>query len=58
MFRNLLLFAAALVSAAALAAQDSRGTIVGRVTDPAGATMAGADIRATNVATGVAVAAK
>ena len=38
--------------------QDTRGTILGRVTDPSGANIAGADVRATNVATGVAVAAK
>ena len=38
--------------------QDTRGTILGRVTDPSGANIAGADVRASNVATGVAVAAK
>jgi hypothetical protein len=39
-------------------AQDARGTIVGRITDPTGALMPGVDVRATNVATGVAAAAK
>jgi hypothetical protein len=32
-------------------AQDSRGTIIGRVNDPVGATVAGATVRATNNAT-------
>jgi hypothetical protein len=41
-----------------LAAQDARGTIVGRVTDVTSATIAGADVRATNIATGVASSAK
>ncbi len=39
-------------------AQDARGIIVGRVTDPTGAVMPGADVRATNTATGVVAAAK
>ncbi|MFB3827858.1 MAG: TonB-dependent receptor domain-containing protein [Bryobacteraceae bacterium] len=39
-------------------AQETRGTILGRVTDPTGAVIGGADVRATNVATGVTVAAK
>lgn len=45
--------AAALFLAAAftLAAQESRATIIGRATDPAGATIAGAAVRATNTAT-------
>lgn len=38
--------------------QDSRGTIVGRVTDPTGAVVPGAEIRATNVATGVVAATR
>lgn len=41
-----------------LTAQDARGTIVGRITDPSGAMIAGAAIRATNVATGVSTTAK
>src|SRR6185436_6348596 len=39
-------------------AQDTRGTILGRVTDASSSNIAGAEVRATNVATGVAVAAK
>src|SRR5262245_56016217 len=38
--------------------QDSRGTIVGRVTDPSGANISGALVRAANVATGVIAAAQ
>jgi len=41
-----------------LAAQDARGTIVGRVTDATSATVPGAEVRVTNVATGVAGSAK
>jgi len=41
-----------------LAAQEARGTILGRITDPSGAVIAGADVRATNVATGVSAAAR
>ncbi|MCZ2080247.1 MAG: TonB-dependent receptor [Bryobacteraceae bacterium] len=37
-----------------LRAQDARGSIVGRVADPSDAVIAGAEVRATNVATGVA----
>lgn len=39
-------------------AQDARGTILGRLTDPSGAVMAGVEVRATNTGTGVAAAAK
>jgi hypothetical protein len=39
-------------------AQETRGTILGRVTDPSGAVVAGAEVRATNAATGVAVSAR
>jgi len=42
-----------LLLAFALTAQDPRGTIVGNVTDSSGASVAGAEIRATNNATGV-----
>ncbi|MBI4875288.1 MAG: carboxypeptidase regulatory-like domain-containing protein [Acidobacteria bacterium] len=42
----------------AVRAQDARGAILGRVTDPSGAVVAGADVRATNVSTGVAAAAR
>ena len=41
-----------------LLAQDSRGTIVGRVSDPTGAVIPGANIKATNVATGVVASAQ
>src|ERR1700716_2324348 len=46
-----------LIAAPALA-QDARGTIVGRVIDSSGAVMPTAEVRAVNVATGVAVSAK
>jgi hypothetical protein len=55
---NLLYFLlATLLSAAAVivSAQDSRGTIIGRVTDPAGAVIAGTTVRATNNATNASV---
>ncbi len=38
--------------------QDARGTILGRVTDASGATLADTEVRAINAATGVAAAAK
>jgi hypothetical protein len=38
--------------------QDTRGSILGRVTDASGANVAGAEVKITNVATGVAVTAK
>lgn len=41
-----------------LAAQDARGSIVGRITDASGAVVPGADVRAVNVATGVAASSK
>jgi len=41
-----------------VAAQETRGTILGRVSDPSGAVIPGADIRVTNVATGVSAAAR
>jgi Carboxypeptidase regulatory-like domain/TonB dependent receptor len=39
-------------------AQDARGTIVGRVTDPSGAVLAAVEVHATNTATGVVVSAR
>src|SRR5438477_10821712 len=54
-----LLLAALLAMPAFLAkAQDARGAIVGRVLDSSGATVATAEVRATNVATGVAASAR
>src|SRR5437016_426632 len=38
--------------------QDTRGTILGRVTDASGGNVANAEVRATNLATGVTVSAK
>lgn len=49
---KLILFSLAVVSAAL--AQDSRGQIQGRVTDPSGAVISGANVRAVNTATNVA----
>jgi hypothetical protein len=43
-----------LLLVAPLAAQDARGSVVGRVTDPSGAVIPTAEVRATNAATGVA----
>ncbi len=44
---------ALLTMASCALAQETRGTILGRVTDQTGAVVSGADVRATNVATGV-----
>jgi hypothetical protein len=38
--------------------QDARGSIVGRVTDPSGAFVPGAEVRAVNAATGVGAMSK
>ena len=38
-----------------LAAQETRGSLVGRITDPSGAVMPGANIEAVHAQTGVAV---
>ncbi|MEN6537614.1 MAG: carboxypeptidase-like regulatory domain-containing protein, partial [Bryobacteraceae bacterium] len=43
---------------ASLNAQDARGNITGRVADSSGAVVAGAEVRATNTATGVSAIAK
>jgi Carboxypeptidase regulatory-like domain len=43
---------------AALSGQDARGTLLGKITDPSGAVIADAEVRATNMATGVAAAAR
>ena len=60
MIQRVSLCAAALLCmlTGSLRAQDARGTIVGRVTDPTGAVLATVDVRATNTATGVVVSAK
>ncbi|MEK7405262.1 MAG: TonB-dependent receptor [Acidobacteriota bacterium] len=50
--------AAVLLLPASLPAQDARGSVLGRVTDPSGAVVVGAGVRVTNVATGVSAAAK
>src|SRR6266542_4340728 len=49
---------AVLALATAAHAQESRGTIVGRITDQSGAVIAGAEVRATNLATNVTAASK
>src|SRR5947207_4738722 len=46
------------LSVVPLSAQDARGMIVGRITDSSSATVPGAEVRATNVATGVVASAK
>jgi len=46
------------VLASPLAAQDARGTLVGRVTDTTGAVVPNAEVRVTNAATGVVVTGK
>lgn len=52
------LFLLVLVGAVLSNAQDPRGSLVGRATDPSGAAIPGVDVRATNVATGVVASAK
>jgi hypothetical protein len=47
-----------ILSAALLPAQESRGTITGRVLDPSGAVIAGAEVRAVNRETGAAATAR
>jgi hypothetical protein len=49
---------AAAARAATAADQDPRGALTGRVTDPSGAAVVDAEVRATNVATGVAASGK
>ncbi len=51
-------FCLLVLAGTAFAQQDARGTVTGHVTDTTGANVAGADVRATNVATGVAISAK
>ena len=57
--RRLAVIVLALFTLAALgSAQDPRGTILGSVTDATGALIAGANVRAVNVATGVSLGAQ
>lgn len=56
--RLLTVVAVLILSVASASAQEARGTIVGRVTDASGSLMPGADVKATNVATGVVAGAK
>ena len=59
--RRMLLLRAALLPllfVCAVYGQESRGTILGRVTDSSGAVVPTAEVKAVNVATGVAVSAK
>ena len=59
MFRYFQAALCIIVLATALhAQQDARGTVSGHVTDTTGANIAGADVKVTNVATGVDIAIK
>lgn len=49
---------ALVVVASCALAQETRGTVLGRVTDPSGAVIAAAEVRATNVATSVTAATR
>jgi hypothetical protein len=49
---------ALLIGGALCLAQDPRGSILGRITDPSGAVITGAEIRAVNKETGVATTAR
>src|SRR5215469_4201199 len=49
---------AAMLLAAALQAQESRGTILGSVTDASGAVVPAADVKAVNTSTGVVASAQ
>jgi hypothetical protein len=51
MTRSLAILAATAILAGRLAAQDSRGEITGRVSDPSGLVIAGAKVTAVNIAT-------
>jgi len=51
--KGLLLPVAVLLGSGLCLGQESRGSILGRVTDPNGALVAGAKVQATNVATNV-----
>src|SRR4051812_37180595 len=59
MSRSFRFFLALVISLASLSAQqDARGTISGHVNDSAGASIAGAAVKLTNVATGVDISIK
>jgi len=58
MLRSRLLCLTFVLSLVPLAAQDARGSIVGRVSDASGAVVPNADLRATNAATGVTAATR
>jgi len=49
----ILLFVALLMAATALQAQETRGQVLGRVTDPTGAVVVGVAVTGTNTATNV-----
>lgn len=53
-----LLITASLLSAGSVYAQDARGTVLGRVVDSSGASVPAADVRITNISTGVSASAK
>lgn len=57
MSRGIRCIAGLLLAALALVAQESRGTIRGRVSDPSGAPAAGAQVEVTNTRTGVVLRA-
>src|SRR5512140_13894 len=58
--RKILVYAFLFLALSSLVAnaQDSRGAIVGRITDASGAVVPNADVRATNAATGVVASSK
>ena len=51
LFTGVFVFCLALTAALPLAAQEARGTILGRVTDPQGAVVPGASVVITNIET-------
>ena len=52
-----LIFLAVSLAPVTLSAQESRGTLLGRVTDPSGAVLTNVSVEAVNTATGVAIGA-
>jgi hypothetical protein len=55
---SILVLLSILAAALPIYAQETRGAIQGRVVDSTGAAVAGAEVRATNIATGIEVSAK